>query len=331
VSVAEFLAELRSHDIQVSADGDILRCNARPGALTPMLRDELRARKTDILDFLRSANALAAQPRAIVPLRPHGPGVPVFAVPGHNGDVFCYRAMAQHLADHPFFGLQPPGLDGHAEPLRRVEDLAGYFAEQIRAFAPDGPVIVAGYCAGGAIAFELARRLHDAGTEVRFVALFGSPYPTFFRSFRRLRHAIGSHARKLAALPSAASFAYVAERLRQRRLRSEDPVLAMRVGVERATIMAVRAYTPGPLPCRLCLFLPENGWARTQFGAPLWRALAARCEEYPGPAGCDADDMLVEPHARAFSEIFRAAATSESPRCASSDQGPIGSTCGKSA
>jgi hypothetical protein len=105
------MAELRSRDIQVSDEGDALRLNARPGALTPELRDRLRERKADILDFLRSAKALAAQPRALVPLRQHGAGAPVFAVPGHNGDVFCWREVAQHL-DHPFYGLQPPGLDG---------------------------------------------------------------------------------------------------------------------------------------------------------------------------------------------------------------------------
>jgi thioesterase domain-containing protein len=310
VSVAELLADLRSRDVEVSTDGHALRLNARSGALTPELRERLRERKADILEFLRSAEALAAQPRAIVPLRPHRPGIdpgaaPVFAVPGHNGDVFCYRVMAQHLVEHPFFGLQPPGLDGEALPLTRVEDLAGYFAEQIRAFALGGPVIVAGYCAGGAVAFELARRLHEAGTAVRFVALFGSPYPTFFRSFRRLRHAIGGHLKKLASLSATACAAYVAERLRQRRLRSEDPVLALQVAVERATIMAVRGYTPTLFPGRLCLFLPENAWARTRFGAPLWRSVAGLCDEYPGPAGCDADDMLVEPNARALSEVFR--------------------------
>jgi thioesterase domain-containing protein len=311
VSVAELLGELRSRDIQVSAEGDALRLNARPGALTPELRDRLREQKADVLDFLRSAKALAAQPRALVPLRPHGAGAPVFAVPGHNGDVFCWRAMAQHL-DHPFYGLQPPGLDGEAAPLTRVEDLAAYFAEQIRAFAADGPAIVAGYCAGGAVAFELARQLQAAGTTVRFLALFGSPHPTFFRSPRRLGAAIGGHLRRLAA---AGSFAYLAERLRQRRERGEDPVLTLRVAVERATIAAVRAYTPGRYPGRLCLFLPQNRWARTRFGAALWRAVAARCEEYPGPAGCEADDMLIEPHARNLADLFRrcAAAPREEP------------------
>src|SRR5205823_4933449 len=92
------------------------------------------------------------------PLERRGTRTPVFAVAGHNGDVFCYRALAQQLGDdQPFFGLEPPGLDGRSEPLRRVEDLAAYFAEQMRAFQPGGPYILAGFCAGGTVAFVRPR------------------------------------------------------------------------------------------------------------------------------------------------------------------------------
>ncbi|MGZ8829079.1 MAG: TubC N-terminal docking domain-related protein, partial [Thermoanaerobaculia bacterium] len=55
MSVSTFLAELRSRDIQVWPDGDHLRCNAPAGELTPDLRDELRQRKRDIVEFLHSA------------------------------------------------------------------------------------------------------------------------------------------------------------------------------------------------------------------------------------------------------------------------------------
>ena len=158
--VPTFLAELRSRDVEVWADGDHLRCAAPAGVLTPDLRDQLQQRKSEILEFLRSAKELAQQQRAIVPLQPHGTRTPMFGVAGHNGDVFCYRALVQHLGeDQPFFGLQPPGLDGRSEPLTRVEDLAAYFAAQIRTFHPNGPCIITGFCAGGGVAFELGRQL----------------------------------------------------------------------------------------------------------------------------------------------------------------------------
>ena len=277
----------------------------RAGALTPELRDRLKERKTDILDFLRQAKTLAAQARAIVPLQSRGTGVPVFAVPGHNGDVFCYRAFARHRHEQPFFGLQPPGLDGRDRPLTRLEDLAGYFAAQIRAARPRRTGHHRRVLRRRHVAFELAQQLESAGTPVRFLALFGSPYPTFFRPLRRTWNGLGAHARKLVARSSGGSLAYLAERVRERKLRRDDPLLALRVEVERATIAAVRGYTPGHFPGRLCLFLPTNAWARTRFGAPLWRRVARTCEEYPGPDGCGADDLLIEPHAGALAALFR--------------------------
>jgi len=182
LSVAAFLAELRNRDMEVWADGDQLRLNAPAGALTPELRDHLQRRKSDILAFLRTAGDLGAQQRAIVPLQPHGTRDPVFAIAGHNGDVFTYRALVQRLGDaQPFFGLEPPGLDGRSEPLTSVEDLAGYFADQITAFRSSGPSVIAGYCAGGTIAFELARQLVARGATVKCVALFAGPWPFWYR------------------------------------------------------------------------------------------------------------------------------------------------------
>ena len=182
LSLTAFLAELRKRDVQVWAESGELRVNAPAGALTPELRTELKQRKGEILAFLASAQTLAGQARALVPLQAHGRGAPVFGVPGHNGDVFCYRALARELGEeHPFFGLQPPGVDGQREPLTRVEDIAAYFAEQIQAFSLQQPCFIAGYCAGGTIAFELAQQLARNGVTVPLLALFGSPYPAYFR------------------------------------------------------------------------------------------------------------------------------------------------------
>ena len=176
MNTAAFLATLRGRDIQVWAEGGQLRCSAPPGALSSEFREELRQRKVDILKFLDTAESLARQQRAIIPLQPHGTRTPVFAVAGHNGDVFCYRILVQYLGeDQPFFGLQPPGLDGQSQPLRRVEDSAAYFARQIKAFRPEGPYVIAGYCAGGATAFELAQQLLRTGSTIDILVLFGAP------------------------------------------------------------------------------------------------------------------------------------------------------------
>jgi thioesterase domain-containing protein len=322
VSAAGLLSELRRRDIQVQVVGSELRCSAPAGALTPELRAELQRHKNDVLELLSSAQALAAQARALVPLERGGSRAPIYGVPGHNGDVFCYRALSRALgAEQPFFGLQPPGLDGERAPLTRVEHLAGYFAAQIRAAGEKGPCIVAGFCAGGSVAFELARELELAGTEVRFLALFGCPYPVYFtraaqlwNGLARQLERLGWHGRELAAQSWGERRRYLARELGERRerldaesSRAADPVLARRAVVERATVAAVRRYRPRLYEGRVKLFLPGTGWQRSGVAALRWCAVAAHAETYFGPDSAGGSDMLLEGHASAFAALFRSA------------------------
>jgi thioesterase domain-containing protein len=322
VSAAALLSELRRRDIQVRVVGSELRCSAPAGALTPELRAELQRHKNGVLELLSSAQAAAAQSQALVPLQRGGSRAPIYGVPGHNGDVFCYRALARALgADQPFFGLQPPGLDGARAPLTRVEELAGYFAGQIRAAGERGPCIVAGFCAGGSVAFELAQELVRGGTEVRFLALFGCPYPVYFTRGAQLWNGLarqlerfGQHGRALAAQSWRERRRYLAGELGERsarleaaRCRAADPVLARRALVERTTVAAVRRYRPRAFAGSIKLFLPGVGWQRSGVAALRWCALGAHAETYFGPDAADGADMLLEGHAPAFAELFRSA------------------------
>jgi thioesterase domain-containing protein len=315
VNAAAFLSELRRREIELRAVDGQLHCTAAAGALTPELREQLRQWKNELLNMLASAQMLAAQERAIVPLQASGTRTPVFAVPGHNGDVFCYRALAQRLgAEQPFFGLQPPGVDGQEAPLERVEDLAASFARQIRAFRPEGPYIIAGYCAGGTVAYELAQQLAQGGAAISLLALFGSPYPAYFRFPAQCLQALaeraanfGGLARDLAVRSPAECRRYLSERLRARRERiraqqqaAADPELAPRARVEQATLVAVRAYSPLASAARVALFLPSRQWDT----ARRWRSVSPRAEEYFGLDGCGSQDMLREPHAAVFAELF---------------------------
>ncbi len=312
MSLAAFLSELRRLDISVWLEGDKLRCSAPPGALTAELRDQLRQRKNDILGFLQVAQAVVAQQSAIVPLQPHGSAPPVFGVPG-GGDVFCYRALALTLGnEQPFFGLQAPGLDGRSEPLTRVEDLAAYFAEQIVAFRPRGPWIIAGKCLGGAVALEVARLLLSSDASSGFLALFGTPYPTMFRKFRLLRHRIElrahlwrQRARILAAQSARERLKYVIWRL-QRFKEKRDAAQLLHDKVLAVTVEAVRVYEPRPFAGRVHFFAPCAAWAR--------RSHIHALEVYAGPDGCTEDDMLLPHYAPAFAEHFRRALAAEMPR-----------------
>jgi thioesterase domain-containing protein len=317
VSLTDFLAELRSRDIRLSLESGRLRCNAPAGAITPALREELQKRKPELVEFLRDAAAIARHPEAIVPMQPRGSRAPVYGIGGHTGDFFAYQDLVHHLGEEqPFYGLHPPGLDERSRPLASVEALAAYFAAQIRAFHT-GACIVAGYCAGGACALELARRLVESGTEVRFVALFGCPHPTLygFSPGYWARRIVG-HARALAALPTLREQReYVVARVRARRqaLRDErtppagDTVSRLRFEFGRATLAALKRHMPRRYLGRVCLFLPNREWYREGGAALRWRREAPRGEEYYGPDSVDPDRMLVDPHAAAFAALFNTA------------------------
>jgi len=68
VTTADFLSQLRSLNVELWAEGDLLRCNAPEEILTPELAEELKDRKAEILAFLRETSSAANA--SAPPLRP---------------------------------------------------------------------------------------------------------------------------------------------------------------------------------------------------------------------------------------------------------------------
>ena len=109
---------------------------------------------------------------SVIPIQPLGSRPPLFCAHGQSGNLLIYRSLAQHIGtDQPVYGLQPQGLDGRASPLTRVEDMAVKYAKEIRQVQPTGPYCLAGYCMGGAIAFEMAQQLRSQGQAIGLLAL----------------------------------------------------------------------------------------------------------------------------------------------------------------
>jgi thioesterase domain-containing protein len=289
-----------------------LKCDAPPGVLEGGLRGDLAARKQELLTVLAEAGSSLRQPRSVVPLKPTGDRPALFARPGHNGDVFCYRALAEHLdRRQPLYGVEPRGLDG-GSTAGTVEEMAAYEVAQIRELQPEGPYHIAGYCAGGAIAFESARQLAQAGEAVARVLLFGSPFPDAYRAdpmtryVRTLRQRVRRHGPTLLEGSVADRLEYTRERVRSRSTAADmrhDPSLDNRRRIEEATMAAIRRYHPGAYAGRVDVFLPSEAWRRSGEQAEKWRLVAGESVEHIGPDGADADNMLREPHARAIATL----------------------------
>jgi thioesterase domain-containing protein/acyl carrier protein len=112
-------------------------------------------------------------PLPLVQLREGGEARPLFFVHPAEGTVFGYLGIAQLLPeDRPFYGLQAPGLEGEALPLRDVEAMAAHYLEAIRKIQPSGPYLLAGWSFGGLVAFEMAQQLQTTGEEVAWLGLF---------------------------------------------------------------------------------------------------------------------------------------------------------------
>lgn len=109
----------------------------------------------------------------LVPIQTSGSRPPFFCFHGAGGNVLSYRKLSQHLgSDQPFYGLQCRGLDGSAEPLTTIEEMAALYVEQIRHVQRRGPYLLGGYCMGGTVAYEVGQQLCAAGESIALLALF---------------------------------------------------------------------------------------------------------------------------------------------------------------
>jgi len=113
---------------------------------------------------------------SLVLLKP-GEGDPLFLIHPVGGTVLVYREIAEAMTfPGPVYGIQAIGLTDGRQPHTSVEEMAEHYCEQVSAVQPDGPLLIAGYSAGGIIAFAMAQRLVKMGREVRYLGLINTHF-----------------------------------------------------------------------------------------------------------------------------------------------------------
>jgi len=104
------------------------------------------------------------EPPLLIPIEPGGDRTPIFFVHGLHGQVLFTRHLRGQLDEgRPLFGLQGrtgPRPGGEAET---VAEIAADYVAAVRAARPGSRLILAGYCAGTLIAWEMARQLTELG------------------------------------------------------------------------------------------------------------------------------------------------------------------------
>jgi FkbH-like protein len=115
---------------------------------------------------------------SLVPIRHGGGKPPLFLVHDGDGETLLYRNLAMLLkAEHPVFGLQPYSRQNAPVAHTRITDMAAHHIKRIQSVQSEGPYLIGGMCAGGVIAFEIARQLRSQGQKVALVALIDAADP----------------------------------------------------------------------------------------------------------------------------------------------------------
>lgn len=97
---------------------------------------------------------------------------PLFLIHDGDGEILLYRNLANYLSERTVYGVQPHSQMNYPMLHTRIEDMASYYVEQIQLVQPQGPYLLGGLCAGGILAFEVARHLQHQGLQVAMMAIF---------------------------------------------------------------------------------------------------------------------------------------------------------------
>ncbi len=114
---------------------------------------------------------------------------PLFLLHGLGGSVMVMRDLARQIGgNRAVWGIEALGLDGSCAPLEDVHEMAKDAVRRIRAVAPNGPYLLAGYSFGGLVALEIARLLDGQGEKIGLLAMLDTfPHPSTWKRSVRIR------------------------------------------------------------------------------------------------------------------------------------------------
>ncbi|HEY6351409.1 MAG TPA: beta-ketoacyl synthase N-terminal-like domain-containing protein [Candidatus Angelobacter sp.] len=115
----------------------------------------------------------------LVHIRTTGPRQALFFVHPGGGGVTVYQQLAKYLdPDHPIYAFQCHILGSNkGHPLIPVERMASHYIRFLKEIQPAAPYLLAGWSAGGVIAFEMGVQLQRAQQEISLIGIFdAAPY-----------------------------------------------------------------------------------------------------------------------------------------------------------
>ena len=201
---------------------------------------------------------------SLVPVQISGTKPPLFVAHSY----LLYHALSGALGiDQPFYGLRELPDDENES----IEERALRYVADMRRVQPNGPYRIAAWCAGGALAAEIARQVILAGEEVALLALFDSWLPGYKESLKSNRRAKSypralidkwaHHKTKLADLSVAARARYFWGVFRRISRDARDEIYIQQWN----NINRFYKWLSIPLPQFMCNATPQFFWAIQQF------------------------------------------------------------------
>jgi amino acid adenylation domain-containing protein len=236
----------------------------------------------------------------LVPIRTAGTARPLFLVHPYEGEVGYALGLAPYLEPGmPVYGFAASGFQEGETALRTVPEMAALYLAGLRHVQPHGPYRLAGWSAGGTIAWEMAAQLAGADESVEFLGLIDTvpDYGTLQKRtvsdklLLRARTELDDCGALLNMLPAGTPGAVLARMRQLARAQDIDAMLAQCQGigmlppelgqaalrryfdVRRGMLLALHAYPMCPLSVPLSLFTASVG-GDPEKNARDWEQLA---------------------------------------------------------
>lgn len=215
-----------------------------------------------LCQVLRERRAPASSP--LVTLKHGYDAPPVFFIHGVGGTVVNILPAARRMT-YPgaVIGIRARGLVRGETAHRSVEAMAEDYLNAIKMRQPAGPYYLCGYSSGGLVAFEIARRLTEAGEEVGLVGLFDTRTSPVRWPLRAWRSVIGRRMGTWLGLLRSSVVRVHEWRSRLRTLR-----------VVACGLTASARYRPGFYRGELTLFSPADRESGLPTLDSIWRSHA---------------------------------------------------------
>jgi thioesterase domain-containing protein len=129
----------------------------------------------DLDNMLLASGTTAAEYDPIVPLVLSGSKAPMILCHPGGGEFLTWLGLLRYIPDRPVFALRVRGFHKDESPFETLEEMLQIYIAGIRVHQPHGPYILLGLCFGGMLAFELSKRLEEAGEQVAFCGGIDNP------------------------------------------------------------------------------------------------------------------------------------------------------------